>query len=59
MNQAAAGNRLWKIFRLPLAIGLVSLVGLIAALTGDGWLDVLSWLTLAVPPLVVLWAILR
>lgn len=59
MKQASSENLLWKIFRVPLAIGLISVIGLIAALTGDGWLDVLSWLTLAVPPAVVLWAIIR
>lgn len=59
MNQASEANLVWKIFRVPLAIGLLSVIGLIAALTGDGWLDVLSWLTLAVPPLVIIWAINR
>lgn len=40
---------LWGIFRLPLAIGLASAVGLVSALVGDGPWDVLSWLLLAWP----------
>ncbi len=37
------------IYRVPLLIGIVTGVGLISALLGDGLWDVLSWLTLAVP----------
>ena len=59
MKPLSGSRRLWEIFRVPLAIALLSAVGLIAALTGDGWLDVLSWITLAVPPLVILWATRR
>ncbi len=59
MNQVSGANRAWRIFRVPLAIALLSTIGLIAALTGDGWFDTLSWLTLAVPPIVVVWAISR
>jgi len=44
------------IFALPLAIGLLSLVGLVSALTGDGWRDVLSWAALAVPVIATAWA---
>lgn len=40
------GRGAWRIFRWPLAIGLASVVGLIAALVGDGAYDLLSWLTL-------------
>jgi hypothetical protein len=39
-----------------LAIALLSLVAVIAALTGDGWRDGLSWVGLAVPILTVAWA---
>jgi len=59
MSQASETNLLWKIFRVPVAIALLSIIGLTAALTGDGWLDILSWLTLAIPPAVVLWAVVR
>ncbi|WP_448536837.1 hypothetical protein [Sphingobium yanoikuyae] len=47
---------LTAIFAAPMAIGLLSAVALVAALTGDGWRDVLSWAGLAVPVLTVAWA---
>jgi hypothetical protein len=37
----------WEIFRWPLLFTLLSLVGLIAALVGDGPWDGLSWMCLA------------
>ena len=40
---------LWQIFALPLLAAIASLVGLVAALLGDGWLNLLAWLGLAVP----------
>lgn len=44
------------IFAAPLAIGVLSLVGLVGALTGDGLRDALSWATLGVPVAAVGWA---
>ncbi len=44
------------IFACPLAIALLGVVGLVSALTGDGWRDALSWLALGVPGVAVLWA---
>lgn len=52
-----AGNSNWQIFAAPLAIGLVSIVGLVAALLGDGIYDLLSWVGLLVPLLVIAWAL--
>lgn len=49
------GYPLSEIFRVPLWIGVASLVGLVGALVGDGWLDALSWLALGLP----LWMIVR
>ncbi len=46
---------LWRIFRAPLGIGLLSIVGLIAALVGDGPFDALSWLGLGIPVALTLW----
>ncbi|QUS41920.1 hypothetical protein RPMA_26100 [Tardiphaga alba] len=40
---------LWQIFAMPLVLGILSTVGLISALVGDGAWDALSWLTLGVP----------
>jgi hypothetical protein len=41
------------IWPVPIALGLISAIGLVAALLGDGWLNVLSWLSLALPLLVI------
>lgn len=38
-----------QIFGIPMVLALLSTVGLVSALVGDGVWDVLSWLTLAVP----------
>lgn len=53
MTEARHTSRrsLRAIFLWPLVVALVSLIGLIAALVGDGAWDALSWLTLAVPVL--------
>ena len=47
---------LWVIFAVPLALAAASVVGLVAALTGDGWRDWISWLALALPVAAFLWA---
>ena len=44
------------IFALPVALALVSIVGLVVALTGNGLRDVAAWAALAIPVLVVGWA---
>ncbi|MGH6614536.1 hypothetical protein [Sphingomonas sp.] len=36
----------WRIFRWPLAMALANAIGLVAALVGDGWYDLISWATL-------------
>lgn len=41
-----------EIFRIPLLVGIVSGVGLTAALLGDGVWDVVSWIALGIPVLV-------
>lgn len=45
----------WNIFRWPVCVGIVSLVGLIAALLGDGWLDLLSWCCLGGTVLIMIY----
>lgn len=45
------------IFAWPMAIFLLGIVGLVSALTGDGWRDGLSWLALAAPVAALAWAI--
>ena len=44
------------IFAVPLLLALVSIVGLVVALTGDGWRDAVSWALLALPILAAGWA---
>jgi hypothetical protein len=39
-------HTLWHIWRWPLVFGLLSSLGLLAGLLGDGWLDLVSWLSL-------------
>lgn len=58
-DPARAGRSLplRAIFGWPLAIFLLGLVGLVSALTGDGWRDGMSWLALAAPVVVLAWAI--
>lgn len=52
---------LWKIFRWPLLMALLSLLGLLSALIGDELYDLLSWLSLGVPLVLlgVVWVRLR
>ncbi|AEB82527.1 hypothetical protein [Alicycliphilus denitrificans] len=47
-----------EIFRVRILLGLVTAVGLVSALVGDGVWDPLSWLALALatPPAAVAWA---
>lgn len=46
-------------FAVPLLLALLSIFGLVVALTGEGWRDQLSWAALFVPVLSVLWAVAR
>lgn len=49
----------WKVFGIPLGIGLLSAAGLFAALLGDGWWDSLSWVGLGVPAGIGAWALFQ
>lgn len=37
---------LWRAYSIPSLLALVSVIGLVAALVGDGPFDMLSWLLL-------------
>jgi hypothetical protein len=50
---------LGQIFAAPIAVGALSIVGLLAALVGDGWRDAVSWLSLALPILLYLFFVTR
>jgi hypothetical protein len=52
-------SSLRRVFVLPGLIALVSLIGLISALLGDGLNDWISWIGLSVPLAALLWARLR
>ena len=48
---------LGEIFFVPMLIGILSLIGLIAALVGDGVWDAVSWASLGIPVIVTVWMI--
>ncbi|MCJ1878063.1 hypothetical protein [Pseudomonas nitroreducens] len=50
---------LWMIFRWPLARAVLSTFGLLSALLGDGVFDVLSWISLGVPLLLIVFVGMR
>jgi hypothetical protein len=41
----------WKIFQTPILLAIISIVGLLSALLGDGVWDILSWFSLFMPVL--------
>ena len=45
-----------RTFALPLFIGITSIVGLLAALLGDGVYDAVSWLGLGIPVAAVIYS---
>ena len=49
----------WKVWGIPVLIGICSATGLLSALTGDGFLDLLSWITLGVPVTLTVWYLVR
>ena len=59
MRALRARRTLQQIFALPILIGILSTVGLIAALVGDGWWDGLSWASLSLPVLLYLFYMMR
>ncbi len=55
----ASRRTLAQIFTWPLVIGVLSTIGLISALVGDGVWDGVSWLTLLLPILLYALFVLR
>lgn len=49
MKKSSPSYSLREIFRIPAWLALLEAFGLVAALIGDGWLDVLSWTALGIP----------
>jgi hypothetical protein len=50
---------LWRTFTIPIVVGVLSAVGLVAALVGDDFWDWLSWATLVIPIAVVAYFMTR
>lgn len=50
---------IWEVFAAPLGMSVLSLIGLVSALGGDGLADWLSWVALAMPALTIVWAMRR
>jgi cyanate permease len=42
-------------FAMPALLGAATVIGLVAALTGDGWRDALGWIGLAAPVAAIGW----
>ena len=51
MNSRVAHRSLTQIFGVPLLVAILSGVGLVSALVGDGWWDAMSWSALGIPAL--------
>jgi hypothetical protein len=45
----------YQVFAIPIVLGALSAVGLVAALLGDEVWDAVSWLALGLPCLVMAW----
>ena len=56
MNSRMSTRQIWG---MPIAIGMLSAVGLLSALLGDGIWDALSWAALATPVAASLWHVGR
>lgn len=46
-------------YAVPVLVGLATVIGLAAALLGDGGYDALSWAGLGVPAAIGLWPLVR
>jgi hypothetical protein len=44
-----------QVFAIPIVLGILSAVGLVAALLGDQAWDIVSWVALGVPCIVMGW----
>jgi hypothetical protein len=49
----------WRVFGVPILLGLVSAIGLLSALLGDGLCDALSWAALGAPIAIIIWYVRR
>lgn len=49
----------YQVWSRPVLLGLLSGVGLVSALLGDGVWDTVSWVTLGIPVLISVWCGVR
>ena len=55
-SSSAKNNSVFMhVFGKPILLALISIAGLVAALVGDGILDVVSWITLGFVVAVTVW----
>lgn len=59
LHHSPRRQTLWQIFIIPLVLGVLSTVGLISALVGDGVWDGVSWITLGIPILLCAYFFLK
>lgn len=52
-------NAFLRLWGMPILLGILSAIGLVAALVADGWGDVLSWLTLGLLVVLMAWYWIR
>jgi hypothetical protein len=52
-------NGFLKIWGVPVLMAILSMVGLLSALIGDGPWDGLSWIALGIPVIVICWFFAR
>lgn len=48
-----------QIWGMPALLGVISVIGLFSALLGDGVWDAVSWVTLSLPIVAILWHTIR
>lgn len=48
-----------KVWGIPALIALLSFFGLLSALIGDNFWDLMSWITLGIPAAVMIWYFLK
>lgn len=51
-KEAPSFRQLWA---WPIALGVLTLTGLLSALISDGWGDVWSWIALGIPVATITW----
>ncbi|MGU3493357.1 hypothetical protein ACLBXM_04875 [Xanthobacteraceae bacterium A53D] len=56
---AVHGNSMWRIFAIPLAIGVLGAIGLLAGLLGEGVWKWVCWIGVGVPVPVLAWYLTR